>query len=78
VAAIADKAKAKLPECSGRVESTVKIVLAGDVALQADGTVHVASQSNGNTAYQADLVHAPCYCHGSKRHFFVPGDGEGE
>ena len=45
VAEIADKAKAKLPECSGRVESAVKIVLAGDVELQADGTAKVASQS---------------------------------
>ena len=31
VAEIADKAKAKLPECNGRVDSAVKIVLAGDV-----------------------------------------------
>ena len=28
VAEIADKARAKLPECSGRVDSAVKIVLA--------------------------------------------------
>ena len=47
VAEIAEKAKAKLPECSGRVDSAVKIVLAGDVELQADGTAKVASQSNG-------------------------------
>src|SRR6266853_2151114 len=60
VAEIADKAKAKLPECSGRVESAIKIVLAGDVALQADGTAHVASQSNGNTAYQVVNGHCDC------------------
>jgi hypothetical protein len=36
VAEIADKARAKLPECSGRVDSAVKIVLAGDVELLAD------------------------------------------
>ena len=60
VAEIADKAKAKLPECSGRVESAVKIVLAGDVALQADGTAQVASQSNGSTAYQVVNGHCDC------------------
>ena len=60
VAEIAEKAKAKLPECSGRVESAVKIVLAGDVALLADGTARVASQSNGTTAY--NIVNGHCDC----------------
>ena len=60
VADIAEKAKAKLPECSGRVDSAVKIVLAGDVELQADGTAKVASQSNGSTAYQ--VVNGHCNC----------------
>jgi hypothetical protein len=60
VAAIADKAKAKLPECSGRVDSAIKIVLAGDVALQADGTAKVVSQSNGCTAYR--VVNGRCDC----------------
>ena len=60
VAEIADKAKAKLPECSGRVDSAVKIVLAGDVALQADGTAKIASQSNGCTAYQVVNGHCDC------------------
>src|SRR5215510_4945947 len=60
VAEIADKAKAKLPECSGRVDSAVKIVLAGDVVLQADGTAKVASQSNGSTAYH--VVNGECSC----------------
>jgi hypothetical protein len=60
VAEIADKAKAKLPECSGRVESAVKIVLAGDVELQADGTATVASQSNGSTAYHVVNGHCDC------------------
>jgi hypothetical protein len=60
VAAIAEKAKAKLPECSGRVESAVKIVLAGDIELQADGTAKVASQSNGSTAYH--IVNGHCDC----------------
>ena len=60
VAEIADKAKAKLPECSGRVDSAVKIVLAGDVELLADGTAKVASQSNGTTAYH--VVNGECSC----------------
>jgi len=51
VAEVAEKAKATLPECNGRVDSAVRIVLAGDVELQADGTAKVASQSNGTTAY---------------------------
>jgi hypothetical protein len=60
VAEIAEKAKAKLPECSGRVDSAVKIVLAGDVTLQADGTAQVASQSNGSTAYHVVNGHCDC------------------
>src|SRR5262249_47670905 len=60
VAEIADKARTKLPECSGRVDSAVKIVLAGDVELQADGTAKVASQSNGSTAYH--IVNGECSC----------------
>jgi hypothetical protein len=60
VAEIADKAKAKLPECSGRIDSAVKIVLAGDVELLADGTARVASQSNGTTAYHVVNGHCDC------------------
>jgi len=60
VAEIAEKAKAKLPECRGRVEAAVTIVLAGDVALQADGTAKVVSQSNGSTAYQVVNGHCDC------------------
>jgi hypothetical protein len=60
VAEIAEKAHEKLPECSGRVDSAVKIVLAGDVALQADGTAKVASQSNGSMQYY--IVNGHCDC----------------
>src|SRR5256714_10556391 len=60
VAAIADKARAKLPECNGRVDSAVKIVLAGDVELLPDGTAKVASQSNGSTAYHVVNGHCDC------------------
>ena len=60
VAEIAAKAYEKLPECQGRIDSAVKIVLAGDVELQADGTAKVASQSNGSTAYH--VVNGECPC----------------
>jgi hypothetical protein len=60
VAAVAEKAKAALPECNGRVESAVKIVLAGDVELLEDGKAKVASQSNGSTAYF--VVNGECQC----------------
>src|SRR5262245_32673755 len=51
VAAIADKAKAKLPECNSRVNKAVAPVLASDVELLLDGTAKVASQSNGSPQY---------------------------
>jgi hypothetical protein len=60
VAEIADKAKAKLPECNGRVDSAVKIVLAGDVELLADSRAKVASQSNGTAEYL--VVNGECSC----------------
>jgi hypothetical protein len=60
VAAIAVKAKATLPQCNGRVESAVKIVLAGDVELLPDGKAQVASQSHGETVYH--VVNGECTC----------------
>src|SRR6266705_1598086 len=60
VAEIATKAHEKLPECNGRIDSAVKIVLAGDVELLADGTAKVASQSNGTTAYHVVNGHCDC------------------
>jgi hypothetical protein len=60
VAAIANKARAKLPECNGRVDSAVKLVLAGDVELLPDGTAKVASQSNGTMAYHVVNGHCDC------------------
>ena len=57
---IADKARAKLPECNGRVDKAVAIVLAGDVELLADGTAKVASQSNGTTVYHVVNGHCDC------------------
>src|SRR5215471_6774934 len=60
VAAIAEKAKAKLPECNGRVDKAVALVLNGDVELWPDGTAKVASQSNGSTAYHVVNGHCDC------------------
>jgi hypothetical protein len=60
VAAIAEKAKAKLPECNGRVDKAVALVLNGDVELMPDGTAKVASQSNGSTAYHVVNGHCDC------------------
>src|SRR5262249_60366832 len=51
VAEIAEKAKQTLPECNGRVDRAVKLVLAGDVELLQDGTAKVYSQSHGTTQY---------------------------
>jgi hypothetical protein len=60
VAEIAEKAKQTLPDCIGRVDSAVKIVLAGDVELMPDGTAKVASQSSGTTKYF--IVNGECTC----------------
>jgi hypothetical protein len=60
VAEIAARAKAALPEANGRIESAIKIVLAGDVELLPDGKAKVASQSNGQTTYH--IVNGSCDC----------------
>ncbi len=60
VATVADRAKAALPECNGRVDKAVAMVLAGDVELLPDGTAKVASQSNGTTKYF--VVNGTCEC----------------
>src|SRR5467141_322527 len=65
VAEIAEKAKATLPECNGRVDREVKIVLDGDVQLLEDGTAKVASQSNGTTKYF--IVNGECSCKDYKK-----------
>src|SRR5256712_5614544 len=60
IAEIAEKAKATLPECNGRIEKAVAIVLNGDVELLEGGKAKVASQSNGTTAYH--IVNGECSC----------------
>ena len=59
VAEIAEKAKAKLPECSGRVDSAVKIVLADDVELLADGTAKVAARVTARPPTMSSIASAP-------------------
>ena len=60
VAEIAAKAKETLPECNGRVDKAVAIVLNGDVELLEGGKAKVASQSNGTTVYH--IVNGECTC----------------
>lgn len=60
VSEIALKAKAILPDCNGRVDAAVRLVLNGDVELLADGKAKVGSQSNGTTVYH--LVNGECTC----------------
>jgi len=60
VSEVAQKAKATLPQCNGRVEKAVQIVLNGDVELLPDGKAKVASQSNGTTKYF--VVNGECSC----------------
>jgi hypothetical protein len=60
VATVAEKATQTLPQCNGRVEKAVQIVLAGDVELLPDGKAKVASQSNGATQYFVVNGHCPC------------------
>jgi hypothetical protein len=65
VAEVAEKAKAALPQCNGRVEKAVAIVLNGDVELLPDGKAKVASQSNGTTKYF--VVNGVCECPDAKK-----------
>jgi hypothetical protein len=51
VAQVAAKAQATLPECNGRVEKAVALVLAGDVTLQPDGSALVGSSCAPGTTY---------------------------
>jgi hypothetical protein len=60
VAEIAEKAKQTLPDCAGRVDSAIKMVLAGDVELLEDGQAKVASQSHGQVVYH--VVNGECSC----------------
>jgi len=60
VTTVAEKAKATLPQCNGRVDKAMAIVLNGDVELLPDGKARVASQSNGTTEYV--ICNGVCEC----------------
>ena len=60
VAEIAEKAKATLPDCAGRVDRALAIVLKHDIELLEDGKAKVASQSNGQVVYH--VVNGACSC----------------
>src|SRR5262245_21310569 len=60
VAEVAEKATAALPQCQGRIDKAVALVLAGDVGMLGDGTARVASQSHGQTIYH--IVNGHCDC----------------
>ena len=60
VQAVAERAKATLPESNGRIEKAVSLVIAGDVDMLGDGTARVASQSHGQTVYH--IVNGHCDC----------------
>ena len=60
VSEVAEKAKTTLPQCNGRVEKAVQIVLNRDVEILPDGKAKVASQSNGSTSYF--IVNGTCEC----------------
>src|SRR5882724_12034709 len=51
VEAVADKARAKLPELNTRVDKAIQAVLNGDVSIDADGQGKIASQTNGKVEY---------------------------
>jgi hypothetical protein len=57
---VGERAKAKLPQCASRITSAVKIVLAGDVDPQTDGTAQVRSQQGGKTVYH--VANGSCTC----------------
>src|SRR5215831_17727051 len=57
---LSERAKQTLPECNGRVDRAVKIVLAGDCELLPDGTAKVCSQSHGTTKFF--IVNGVCSC----------------
>jgi len=60
VSAVAEKAKATLPESHSRIDKAVLLVLNGDVTLLGDGTARVASACNGTTSYHLTNGHCDC------------------
>jgi len=73
VTTVAERAKATLPACNGRVDKAVALVLNGDVDMLGDGTARVASQSNGQTVYH--IVNGHCDCNSILKFFQVDNAG---
>ena len=63
VADIAAKAHEKLPACTGRIDSAVKLVLAGDVELLPAGGARVVSRSDASVHYHTVNGHCDCALH---------------
>ena len=59
VAAIADKARAKLPECTSHIDAAVKLVLLDEVTLLPDGPGAVGSCTDPTKTY---TVNGTCSC----------------
>ena len=59
VATVAERAKAALPESHGRIDAAVKLVLAGDVTMQDDGSAEVGSASDAGQVFH---VNGACEC----------------
>src|SRR5215510_3734246 len=57
---IAERAKQTLPDCAGRVDRAVQMVLNHDVELLEDGKARACSQSNGEVVYH--VVNGECTC----------------
>jgi len=60
LATLAAQTKTKIPELNGRVEKAVKLALAGDVELHADGTATVYSSSDPTRRYE--IRQGTCTC----------------
>ena len=61
VAAVAEKAKARLPQAvNGRIESAVKLVLVQDVTPQADGSILVGSSTDPLKTYRLEGTSCEC------------------
>jgi hypothetical protein len=60
LATLAAKTKIKIPALNGRVEKAVRLALAGDVDLHADGTATVFSSSDASKRYEIRDGHCDC------------------
>jgi hypothetical protein len=60
ILAVAENARAKLPQCASRITAAVKIVLSGDVEIRDDGTAQVRSHQGGKTVYH--VANGSCTC----------------